>query len=230
MKYFAYGSNCDPAVMERKRVAYVSARYALLPGYRMRFNKRSLRASVPAGVGFANIEEDATSTVEGVLYEIPDDQLEGLDASERYPEHYRRIEVVVRTEEGEESCFCYQAQPDKVDPDLKPSRNYLNHILAAKDYFSSKYFESLNSQPAYQGPCVCCEEQSEVIFVREKERLHMLCQACREAQRIWGDTCGRKLTVSETQAIMTELVKPGDGFSSIRELIERAASRGIIEL
>ncbi|MCA9073107.1 MAG: gamma-glutamylcyclotransferase [Planctomycetaceae bacterium] len=143
MKYFAYGSNCNPAVMERKGVRYRTRQPARLTGFRLLFNKRSLKPTVPAGVGFANIHLDSAGLVEGILYDLVPDDLPTLDASERYPDHYTRISVSVETSAGLVLCEAYQAQLDKVATGLRPSREYLNHLLAAKDLMSEGYYLAL---------------------------------------------------------------------------------------
>jgi gamma-glutamylcyclotransferase (GGCT)/AIG2-like uncharacterized protein YtfP len=143
MKYFAYGSNCDPLVIKRKEVEYTSRKRAVLRRYRLLFNKKALRKHLPDAIGFANINEDSHGCVEGVLYDIRDEHLDRLDRSERYPEHYDRIQVVVETDDGDQECFAYQAQPDKLAAGLVPSRSYLDHILA-NDFLSRQYYEALD--------------------------------------------------------------------------------------
>ncbi|QEF99770.1 AIG2-like family protein [Stieleria maiorica] len=229
MKYFAYGSNCNPAIMEKKGVSFTTARRAVLPGYRMLFNKLALRESLPAGIGFANINEDAGGEVEGILYEIVDDHLDRLDQSERYPDHYGRIEVTVHCDDQAIQCISYQAQSDKIADGLRPSRNYLNHILEAKDFLSWQYFEALDKSQTFEDACACCGKLGEVVFIREEDQLHMLCQPCREARLIWGDTRGRRLTVAETKAMMTQVVQVGPGFGSIGELVQHAIDTKVID-
>jgi gamma-glutamylcyclotransferase (GGCT)/AIG2-like uncharacterized protein YtfP len=229
MKYFAYGSNCNPAVMKRKGVSYTSRQRAVLRGFRLLFNKQAMRASLPTGIGFANINEHANGTVEGILYEIADQDLGRLDESERYPDHYDRIDVTVEADTGHERCFTYRAQPDKVCAGLKPSRNYLNHILAAGDFLSSQYYEALDKSQAYEGDCACCGKLTEVVFIKEDDRLYMVCQSCREARLVWGDVRGRAFTVVETGAVMKHLVLGGEGFSSMHELIREAIEARIID-
>jgi cation transport regulator ChaC len=228
MKYFAYGSNCNPKVMDRKGVEFLARRRATLHGYRLRFNKRADRESLPNDIGFANIEADAEGSVEGILYDIADQHLERLDQSERYPEHYGRIEVTVSDGATRQACFAYQAQPDKLAEGLRPSRNYLNHILAASDFLSRQYYEALDKSQVYEGECACCGTHSEMLFIREGDRLHMLCQPCRESRLVWGDARGRRMSVAETSAVMRQLVMNGPGFSSIQELIQEALAREII--
>lgn len=229
MKYFAYGSNCNPGVLERKGVEFTARQHAVLSGYRLLFNKIAMREKLPPGVGFANINEDADSTVEGILYDIVDDHLGRLDESERYPEHYTRIDVTVQTKEAAVPCTAYQACPDKIASGLRPSRNYLNHILSARDFLSRQYFEALDRSQTFSGECACCLRSSEVVFIREQDQMYMLCQSCREARLVWGDARGRKLTVAETEAIMTNLVQGGTGFSSIKNLVDEAIAAKLID-
>ena len=229
IKYFAYGANCNPAIMEKKGVEYGSRRRAVLHGYRLLFNKRALRESLPDTIGFANINEDPDGSVEGILYEIVDQHLPRLDDSERYPDHYDRITVHVETDNASEQCSAYQAQPDKVAPGLIPSRNYLNHILAAGDYLSRQYHEALDRSQTYSGQCACCGKAGEVLFLKEQSRMYTLCQPCREARVVWGDVRGRRLTVPETEAVMKHLVADSKGFSSIQALVQEAISQRLID-
>lgn len=149
MHYFAYGSNCNPVVMQRKGVRYRSRQSAVLAGYQMLFNKKSMKPDAPKGTGFANINPEEGYAVEGVLYEIVPEDLPLLDLSERYPDHYTRIEVEVETATGLVTSFAYRAQPDKVAPRLIPTREYLNHLLAAKEFFSEAYFAKLMTTETY---------------------------------------------------------------------------------
>jgi len=228
MLYFAYGSNCNPAVLERKGVRFRSRVRATLVGYRLRFNKRALRERLPEDIGFANIEEAADQSVEGILYELEPEDLGRLDESERYPDHYDRTEVTVEAETGPVGCFVYQARPDKTAEGLRPSRNYLNHILEARDFLSRSYFDALERSQVYEGACACCQNFQEVVFIREGDLIHMLCQPCRESRKIWGSTRGRAMTVPETAAVV-QLVRERGGFSSIQQLMEEAVAERVID-
>lgn len=228
MRYFAFGANCNAAVMKRKGVQFETSQHATLRGYRLRFNKRSLRENLPEEIGFANIEECADGSVEGILYDIVDEHRIRLDESERYPEHYDRIEISVETTGDPVPCFAYKAQPDKVSEGLRPSRNYLNHILAAKDFLSLQYYEALDRSLTYEGDCICCSNHGEVTFIKEVDDLFMLCQPCREARLVWGDVHGRRLTVAETATVMQKLVVGGGGYSSIPDLIKAAVAANLI--
>lgn len=229
MKYFAYGSNCNPAIMSRKGVRFTSRRRAVLRDYRLRFNKKALREQLPPSIGFANIAEHEGGQVEGILYDVVDEHLELLDRSERHPDHYDRILVRVEVEGEIHECWTYEAQPDKVADGLVPSRNYLNHILAARDFLSEQYYQALDQSQSYTGECACCHKSGQVVFLKEKGHMYTLCQPCREARIVWGDARGRRLTVPETEAVMTELVRGSEGYASIRALVEDAIARKLID-
>ena len=68
MKYFAYGSNCNPAVMKRKGVSFTSRQRAVLRGFRLLFNKKATRASLPEDIGFANINEAQSADMCAALF------------------------------------------------------------------------------------------------------------------------------------------------------------------
>ncbi|MEX0819988.1 MAG: gamma-glutamylcyclotransferase family protein [Pirellulaceae bacterium] len=229
MKYFAYGSNCNPAIMRKKGVEFTSRQRALLRGYRLKFNKKSLREQLPDSIGFANINVDPEGVVEGVLYEVVDEHQTTLDESERYPDHYDRILVEVETDSEIDKCWVYRAQPDKTAEGLVPSRNYLNHLLTARDFLSRQYFDALDLSQTYTGECACCHVAGEVLFLKEFDQMYTLCQSCREARTVWGDVRGRKLSVPETEAVMSGLVAKGAGYASLQELIAEAVALKLID-
>jgi gamma-glutamylcyclotransferase len=90
--------------------------------------------------------------VEGVLYEIADSDLSRLDRFEGYPDHYDRLMIKVELDEGQKlEAIIYIAQPDKIAEGLKPSRDYVDHLLAARDILSKSYRRKLEAwQPLDQ--------------------------------------------------------------------------------
>ena len=145
MRYFAYGSNMDPDHMRIRGVMFSKREHAFLDGWRLVFNKTSCRP----GEGYANIEKDIDSTVEGILYEIEDADIGKLDEYEDYPEDYDRIYLKVRLDDGAViEAFAYIAQPDRVKDGLRPTREYLSHLLKGCDLLSEQYCLMLMSQEA----------------------------------------------------------------------------------
>ena len=143
MNYFAYGSNMDVQRMKNRRIGFSKRCHAILPGYRLDFNKI---ASSDPREGYANIVVDRSHCVEGVLYDIDDADLTKLDYFEGYPEHYDRTTIKVRPDNRSEvEATIYIAQSNRTKKGLKPSRKYLSHLLAAKDILSKEYYKRLEA-------------------------------------------------------------------------------------
>ena len=96
---------------------------ARLPGYRLAFSRYSRQRRG----GSADVVEDASSTVWGVLYEVGEEGIAGMDRVEGVPTAYRRERVTVFDDAGEpQEAITYVANPTG---DFLPSRSYLEVIL-----------------------------------------------------------------------------------------------------
>jgi len=143
MKYFAYGSNMNPERMKKRGIEFSQRRHATLKAYRLEFNKV---ASRDPKEGYANIVQFENGIVEGVLYDIEDSDLSKLDRYEGYPDHYKRVEVKVQLDDRQGvEAVSYIAQPDRARYGLMPSRDYLSHLLAARDVLSEAYRRKLEA-------------------------------------------------------------------------------------
>jgi gamma-glutamylcyclotransferase len=148
--YFAYGSNMNPARLSdqrlKERAVQMGPRIGgRLDGWRLTFNKV---ARSPAGAAAGNIVEAPGETVHGTLNEMPDAGLEVLDIWEGVAGgHYERRTVpVVRADTGEAvDAVVYIAL--KVGEGLRPTREYLGHLLAGRDLLPADYWERLNATP-----------------------------------------------------------------------------------
>lgn len=147
-RYFAYGSNMNPARVWERGLRIVRAEAARLPGFCLCFDKCS-----PAhpGVGHANVVRAAGETVEGVLYWLADDrEIVKMDPFERAPVNYSRERVEVQTATGPLWCWTYFANPAVRRQGLLPPRSYLCHLLAGRPYLSPAYFEKLARVPCVE--------------------------------------------------------------------------------
>lgn len=126
--YFAYGSNADPDRFRERVGEWRSRSVARLEGYALRF-----AASVQSeGGGGAVIDEAPGDFVDGVLYEISQEQMEAMDREEFDPSRDiqrkgRRLKVEVTTTSGLQSADCYTVQDEGTE--CPPSETYLGHIL-----------------------------------------------------------------------------------------------------
>ena len=128
--YFAYGSNLDPERKENRTGGIREARRARLSGFRFAFNKKG-----DDGSGKANIVADEWAETWGVAYLCSPEALETLDRMEGVPNHYWRQSGQVVLETGETiDAITYVAHPDKVSERLRPSAEYLQHVLRGIRY------------------------------------------------------------------------------------------------
>ena len=145
--YFAYGSNmCAQRLFgERLRPEGVAAGDRIagrLDGWRLAFNKR---ARVSNGAGAGNIVPAPGAVVHGTLNLLPAkgfevlDRYEGVDGG-----HYeRRPVLVVRGDTGATvEAITYVAL--LTGEDLRPTRAYLDHLLAGRDLLPADYFRRLS--------------------------------------------------------------------------------------
>lgn len=138
--YFAYGSNMNPARMRQRQVSFTLLMAGTLNQYKLAFNKRKDNGRVAANVMAATGE-----VTEGVLYQLtsPDTLAATLDHYEGNPIHYKRQILLINTELGRKQAWVYIAQPAFVIEEAKPTREYLNHLLAGQPYLSAGYVQKL---------------------------------------------------------------------------------------
>jgi len=142
MNYFAYGSNMNEQRMREREIAFSNRCAAHLSGYHLKFNKV---AQSNDRKGYANIVVNDSGLVEGALYDVDMTTLPKLDKCEGYPNHYLKVPIkLALPPNNKEVCaITYIAHPNKIRDGLKPSRDYLEHLLAGKDILSKPYFEWL---------------------------------------------------------------------------------------
>jgi gamma-glutamylcyclotransferase len=120
---FAYGSNMCSG---RFRVYGVTpegeGRAALLTGYRLRFNKKSQKD----GSGKANVEPQEGGRAWGVLYTIPETDLQLLDEGEK---GYSRVKLPVLANNVAVDAWVYIASSPDNDPALRPYSWYKRFLV-----------------------------------------------------------------------------------------------------
>lgn len=138
--YFSYGSNMNPLRMKERGVDFYSREHLVLPGWCLKFNKTTIQP----GKGAANIVPQAGGIVEGGLYQVTMDGIVTLDKYEHYPIEYDRVTLTISHDGIEKDIMTYIAHPHKTRKGLKPSREYLEHLLAGEDILSEHYYNMLN--------------------------------------------------------------------------------------
>ena len=139
--YFAYGSNMNPARVEKRQMGFQHVTAGRLSHYRLAFNKRSVKYP---GAAAANVMIAPGQEIEGAIYRLTEPrEIEKMDPFEGYPRHYDRQVLPINTEQGILPAWVYVANEGYVAEGLKPARWYLNHLLAGREFLSAGYFNSL---------------------------------------------------------------------------------------
>jgi gamma-glutamylcyclotransferase (GGCT)/AIG2-like uncharacterized protein YtfP len=125
MLYFAYGSNMDPEQIKRRVPGARAVGPARLDGFGLTF---SVYSNMWEG-GAANVELDPEGHVWGVLWEVPDEEADELDAYEGHPVFYRKEEVSVTASEGQVVAWTYRIAHQE-GTYVRPTDEYLRHVRA----------------------------------------------------------------------------------------------------
>ena len=121
--YFAYASNMDPQTFSRRCPKAKALGRARLPGYRLAFSRYSKQRRG----GSADVVDDGSSDVWGVLYEVDDECLAAMDGVEDVPTAYRRVTVQVVDDCGKvHDALTYVANKTG---EFLPNRQYLSVIV-----------------------------------------------------------------------------------------------------
>jgi len=144
INYFAYGSNMNPERMKKRGMNFSECQQAILENHTLKFNKVS---NADPRAGYANITPARDSFVQGIIYEIPREDIDKLDYYEGYPLHYTRsqVELVACASLCPVEAITYIANNNKTKAGLKPQKKYLDHLLKAESMLSPEYFDYLCS-------------------------------------------------------------------------------------
>lgn len=99
MLYFAYGMNTNPVEMALRCPGARSLGHAQLVNHSFRFAQH------------ADVEPCEGSYVNGVLWEINEQNLQALDTLEGYPYYYNRVVATVMHESRAYHSLVYRMQP-----------------------------------------------------------------------------------------------------------------------
>lgn len=125
--YFAYGSNMWTARLRKRMPGCKPLGIATLPGYALRFHKRSIDKSGKCNA-FASGND---SSVIGVLFSFDSAERPKLDKAEGVGRGYEPAMVTVINEKGRRrKVLTYLATPKYIDDSLKPYNWYKDFVLA----------------------------------------------------------------------------------------------------
>jgi gamma-glutamylcyclotransferase (GGCT)/AIG2-like uncharacterized protein YtfP len=127
MKYFAYGSNmCTNQLRLRKVRSAKFVAVGTLPGYTLRFHKRSKDGSGKCNALHTGKESDK---VVGVVFEIDSAEKPNLDDAEGLGEGYNEVPVDVYTSQGMIPACMYVADLSYIHDSLSPFTWYYDIVV-----------------------------------------------------------------------------------------------------
>ncbi|MGC9328968.1 MAG: gamma-glutamylcyclotransferase [Candidatus Hinthialibacter sp.] len=131
--YFTYSHHMDSTYLKRLRISCSAPMSAFLPDYRLVFNVLEDELFRFEKRGLANIVPARGRRVEGVLYEIDEDDFLKLDedAGVADMKYYRKMVYACRYSGGRISAMTYAGWPDVTAYGLLPSPDYLKKIIQA---------------------------------------------------------------------------------------------------
>ena len=159
---FAYGSNmCSARFRDYGVVPEALGQAALLHGYHLAFNKKSIDGS-----GKANVEPHNGGQVWGVIYFIPDEHLRDLDRGEG--SGYRRQRLQVQKVDGTIiEAWTYFASEPNTHTQLFPYGWYKQFLIegAREHGLPVRYVEQLELIRANQDPDVKRDREKRALCV-----------------------------------------------------------------
>jgi gamma-glutamylcyclotransferase (GGCT)/AIG2-like uncharacterized protein YtfP len=143
--YFAFGSNMNEKRMKNREVGYSKRILGIIKNYDICFNKK---ADALPNTGYANLVPSQNKIIYGALYTLTSinhllklDNFEGVSGN-----HYFRKRVQIYFNEKDEygiSAMTYLACPSRIESGLKPTQEYMNHLLEGKDILPTSYIQYL---------------------------------------------------------------------------------------
>ncbi|TCS84506.1 gamma-glutamylcyclotransferase [Tepidibacillus fermentans] len=141
--YFAYGSSMSRNSLRNDVPEFEVIGKAELVNYQVAFTRYSHHRKG----GVADIVSQPGTKMEGILYLIPIENLENLDAREEASPHlvnpiYKRIKVNVKIDGLDLPVYTYEVV-NKSEKEIPPSDKYMGLIMEGSDLLSEEYRKKL---------------------------------------------------------------------------------------
>lgn len=150
--YFGYGSNMSRLSLRTKGVEPLSTAPAVLGDWRLVFN---INHPFAFEGRVANVIPKTGGLVHGALHGCDDDVLHHLDSFEGLGVYYERMQLEVRTYQGEaQRAYVYVGLPTFLKPEGRPSLRYRNILIdGGRDVgLADGYLDSLINLPIHPTP------------------------------------------------------------------------------
>jgi gamma-glutamylcyclotransferase (GGCT)/AIG2-like uncharacterized protein YtfP len=153
INWFAYDEMMNPEVIKESGLKYEAAFSVSLSAYKLVFNKIPMDNGGKEKLGLPNIAPipDNLGMMEGVLYEILEENVPKLDALYHHPDEYQRKKMSFTKHdftfvEG----IVYIAQKNRTQSGLMPSKDMLKNYKGCRKILTKLYLSKLLIRPSIE--------------------------------------------------------------------------------
>ena len=153
INWFAYDEMMNPEVIKKTELEYRAAFSVSLSAHKLVFNKIPLDNGGKENLGHANIEPipGNLGMMEGVLYEMLEENVPILDALYGHPGEYQRRKMrFTKHDFAFVNGIVYIAQKDRTKSGLLPSKDMLKVYKGCRKVLTRLYLSRLLMRPSIE--------------------------------------------------------------------------------
>jgi gamma-glutamylcyclotransferase (GGCT)/AIG2-like uncharacterized protein YtfP len=153
INWFAYDEMMNPEVIKQTGLEYEAAFSVSLSAHKLVFNKIPVDNGGKEKLGHANImpTQDNLGMMEGVLYEMLEENVPKLDALYGHPDEYqRKIMRFTKHDFTFVDGIVYIAQKDRTQSGLLPSKDMIKVYKGCRKILTKLYLSRLMIRPAIE--------------------------------------------------------------------------------
>lgn len=153
INWFAYDQYMNPEVIKESGLEVRNAFSVTLSAYRLVFNKIPVDNGGKENMGLPNIAPtlDNLGMMEGMLYEMPEENLPKLDALYQHPNEYVRKKMrFTKHDFTFVNGVVYIAQKERTQKGLMPSKDMLKQYKGCRRLLTKLYLAKLLIRPAVE--------------------------------------------------------------------------------
>lgn len=151
INWFAYDEMMNPDIIKETGLEYEAAFSVSLSAHRLVFNKIPMDNGGKEKMGLPNImpTDNNLGMMEGVMYEMPEENLPKLDALYNHPNEYQRKKMrFTKHDFAFVDAFVYIAQKDRTKKGLLPTKELLKKYKGCRRILTKLYLSKLLIRPA----------------------------------------------------------------------------------
>ncbi len=150
INFFAYDQLMNQEVMKEAGFEWIAHFCVTLSAYHLVFNKIPDDEDAPEGLGLPNIEPAPSNLgmMDGVMYEMKEQELEKLDAYFKNPIEYQRKVLRVTLHDFKlVNSYVYIAPHNKTKKGLMPNKEFKKQLRGARKNLQMLYFSRVMNTP-----------------------------------------------------------------------------------